>query len=68
MKLAVNVPRHLGRDEALHRAARAGVRLMDPGQCYLDPARAPNRLLMGFASLPADRLEEAVRRIAAAWK
>lgn len=68
MKLVINVPRQLGREEALQRAASAGIRLMDPGHCYMDAARAPNRLVVGFASPPIARIEEAVQRIAAAWK
>lgn len=68
MKLALNVPRHIGREEALQRAARAGLRLFDPGHCFMDPARAPNRLMMGFAAPPMAQLEEAARRLAVAWK
>jgi len=68
MKLVVKVPRHLGREEALQRAAKAGVRMMDPSHCYMNPAGAPNKLVMGFAATPAAQLEEAARRIAAAWK
>ncbi|MBX3474438.1 MAG: PLP-dependent aminotransferase family protein [Planctomycetes bacterium] len=68
MKLAVNVPAHLTREQALARAAASGVRMFDPGVCFADPARAPNRLMLGFTALPTAQLQEAARRLGLAWK
>jgi len=68
MKLGLNVPVGMSREEAQRLALRAGVRLFDLGGCWSDPARAPARLVMGFTAVSIAKLEEAAARIARAWR
>jgi GntR family transcriptional regulator/MocR family aminotransferase len=50
--------------ELVARAAAAGVRLEPAGPCYaLDPPPLPSALL-GYASLPEDRIRAGIRRLA----
>jgi GntR family transcriptional regulator/MocR family aminotransferase len=68
MRLALNVPARMSREEALRRAMDAGVRLFDLSGCYADEAQAPAQLTMGFTAVSVQRLVEAAERIARAWR
>lgn len=67
MKLVLNVPPKLTREQAREKAHRAGVRVYDQSACYFEPAKAPNVLTIGFTSLPLAQVVEAGERLAAAW-
>ncbi|MBZ0135213.1 MAG: PLP-dependent aminotransferase family protein [Planctomycetes bacterium] len=67
MKIMLNVPSHLTRQEAFERALNAGVRVYDQSVCYFEPAAAPKTLTIGFTALPIEKVKEAAFRLARAW-
>ncbi|MCA8917184.1 MAG: PLP-dependent aminotransferase family protein [Planctomycetes bacterium] len=67
MKIMLNVPRHLTRQDALMAALNAGVRVYDQSVCYFDPAAAPDTLTIGFTALPVEKVKEAAHRLVRAW-
>ncbi|MCB9895508.1 MAG: PLP-dependent aminotransferase family protein [Planctomycetes bacterium] len=67
MKIMLNVPRHLTRQDALMAAQHAGVRVYDQSVCYFDPAAAPSTLTIGFTALPIEKVKEAAHRLVRAW-
>lgn len=68
MKLVLNVPPYLTRQQARELAQQAGVRLYDQSPCYVKPSSAPNKLTIGFTGLPLPQVVEAAERLARAWK
>lgn len=58
----------LGAAEAQRRAAAAGFVVTPTGQFNLQRTDLPAGLLLGFASVPAERIPETVRRMAAALR
>ncbi|MCC6465357.1 MAG: PLP-dependent aminotransferase family protein [Planctomycetes bacterium] len=68
MKLALQVPRGLTRQDAIRRAQAVGVKVYDPSHSYSDPSRCPQQVLAGFTSLSAAQMQEAARRLAQGWK
>jgi GntR family transcriptional regulator/MocR family aminotransferase len=68
MKIMLNVPHHLTRQEAFDRALSVGVRVYDQTVCYFEPEKAPKMLTIGFTALPIEKVKEAAHRLARAWK
>ena len=67
MKIMLNVPSHLTRQDALMAALNAGVRVYDQSVCYFDPDKAPSTLTIGFTALPIEKVKEAAHRLVRAW-
>src|SRR5690606_12193057 len=55
MKMMLNVPSHLTRQDAYQKAMEAGVRVYDQSACYFEQEQAPNRLTIGFTALPIEK-------------
>ncbi|MCG3183674.1 MAG: HTH-type transcriptional regulatory protein GabR [Planctomycetes bacterium] len=67
MKMMLNVPSHLTRQDAYQKAMEAGVRVYDQSACYFEQEQAPNRLTIGFTALPIEKVKEAAHRLVRAW-
>jgi GntR family transcriptional regulator / MocR family aminotransferase len=67
MHLMVELDIRMEEDEAVERAAAAGVAVY-PSSPYRLKSNPDIALLLGYAGMPEDRIREGVRRIADAWQ
>lgn len=68
LHLLIDVKTGASGDELLDRALAEGVRVYSPAVQWLDPRQCPpTRVMLGFGGLNEHRIDDAVRRLRAAW-
>ncbi|MFC5531136.1 PLP-dependent aminotransferase family protein [Cohnella yongneupensis] len=68
LHLLIDVKTGAGQADLIERALAAGIRVYSPAQQWFKPERCPpTYIMLGFGGLDEHRIDEAIRRLAAAW-